>query len=200
MKKFLVFALSVLASTSAFAQFITPNPGDDIVQSDFVQDTKSEYNYTFTVLNISKDNVDATQNQPRIGDMLLFKINLSGKQPIADEAVMVNVAGLKDAVSFTEVTPGEVKGNNLEFPKLNKSADLWEEEYGFYVRVNDTKTEKLSATYKDTTLEIPLNLSRETRCKDCEVPKTGPAQLYVWILAAVAFFVGIIGLKSFKRG
>ena len=176
MKKLLIFGLSVFAFSSTLA-----------------------YDSSFTVINLSKDNVDATMNQPQIGDSLQFRLDFTGNAPIADEEIMVGVSNLQNEVTFLDTVPGKLVNDMIEFPDLNKESDIWEEQYAFTVRVKDTNANSISASFAEETLIIPLNLSKESRCEDCPLTETGPKDMYLWILAALAFFAGIVGLAHFKK-
>ena len=159
----------------------------------------SAYDTNFTVINVSKDNVDATQNEPQIGDVLFFQLNFSGNEPVADESIAVDISNLKDVVTFVSTDPGTVDADMIQYPDLNNAADIWEEEYGFYARINDTTATSVSAAFQGTTLTVPLNLSKESRCEDCDLSETGPESLYLWIFAAFVLLAGFVGLAHFKK-
>lgn len=119
MKNFLyAFTFSVLLAPSAWAQVDMP-PNENI-----------------TVINASQDNQDALMVGARPGDILRFQYTVQSDTELSNFVPMLSLGDFSGG-TVTDAGQGVLDAGNLVFPMLENGIPPVQENYTFFVRVNE---------------------------------------------------------------
>lgn len=95
----------------------------------------SNYDASFTVRNVSQNNIDATTRNVKPGDILMYQLQLTGVAPVTNEVVRVRTGSLENIMTLVDSTDGRLEGSYIYFPTVTDPKTRWTRTFAFYMRV-----------------------------------------------------------------
>lgn len=145
------------------------------------QDAPPGVSSSFSVVNVSQDNVDGTKIGARPGDVLRYELSFSGSGIFQNFVPEVMLTDVLEGTEVVNLGGGTLSTTKLTFPGFSDfgtcSTDCTKT-FSFFVRVKPdcAKKTSLKADYASDSLRVPL---------DCELTHTGPNGLVFAILGLV---------------
>ncbi len=127
----------------------------------------------FSVLNVSQDNVDATQSGVRAGDVLRYEIVFDGGEM---PEMAIDLSDVLAGARMVNAGGGILNGTILAFPESLCLTTCEGQTFSFFVRANQDCEEGavLDVAFGEQSLSVPLH---------CALAKSGPGALIIAILA-----------------
>lgn len=160
----------------------------------------TSYNASFTVRNISQNNVDATKQVVKPGDILMYQVQLTGITPVSEEVIRVRTGAIEGTMTLVDSTDGRIEGSYLYFPTVTDAKNSWNRTFAFYMRVESQpvkSTVAMNFGAQTTTINIGggvVSPRTENNTTPTTVPKTGANYNNSFLL-----FGGILGLLVILR-
>jgi hypothetical protein len=165
----------------------------------------SAYTSTFTVRNISQNNINATTTVVQPGDILMYQVQLSGSQPVTNEVIRVRTGQLAGTMTLVDSTDGRAEGSYMYFPTVTDAKSRWERTFAFYVRIESVPRQS-SITMNFNAKTLTVNLSEVSVMNNppvtmvppqtSSVPTTGAD--YNWMYVLMSGLV-VISVVVFRR-
>lgn len=146
---------------------------------------------SFSVVNMSKDNADATQSGVQAGDILQYTFAFeSNTEDVTNFIANFDVSGLIGKVEFTELGLGQLNGNMITYPSYSNKAPC-DSSFSFVVRVkpcDELDSKNLSASIDGLNRSLAVS---------CGLSPTGPSQYIVF--ASVLAIMSLMVIFFFSR-
>jgi len=135
----------------------------------------------FSVVNVSKDNADATLVGARPGDVLRYELTFSGSGSFLNFAPEVMLTDVLEGTEVVNLGGGTLDGTTLTFEGFSDfgtCAESCTKTFSFFVRVKPNCADKksLTADYSADSLRVSL---------DCKLAQTGPNGIVFAVLGLV---------------
>lgn len=168
-------------------------------QADFV----TAYNSTFTVRNVSQNNVDATNRAVKPGDILMYQVQLEGTAPVNNEVIRTRTGALEGTMTLVDSTDGRLEGSYIYFPNVTDDKNNWKRTFAYYMRVEREPVKPvvtMSFGAQDVTVNIEGAFAQPTASLNTNtpeaVPQTGANYNLLLVLGA---FVSLMILGRIRR-
>jgi len=147
---------------------------------------------SFSVVNTSRENKDATQEGARPGDTLRYSFVVQSDQDVLGFVPQVEISDVLAKSALIDAGLGSVSGTQLVFPEIQRVAPV-REEFSFFVRVNPDcprNSQNILASFSGEQLQVPIV---------CELVPTGFGYNRD-VLFILAFLIFVIALfLMFRR-
>ena len=140
---------------------------------------------SFSVVNISQDNKDASLSGAVAGDILRYELVLNSEtEDILDYEAFIDVSGLVDQVEFTDLGLGSLQDGIIAFPSFSKAAPC-KQVFSFFVQVKECKEgqSSLRADAEGQSAQVPRN---------CDLSATGPAPNWILLMGVLVLCLGVM--------
>jgi hypothetical protein len=154
-------------------------------------EAQSNFDVSWSAVNISKDNANAITNGVRPGDVVRYEVVLTGGAGPGNYNPRIDMGDVLSTAEVVNLGGGDLEENELVFPpELCAGCD--EQRFSFFVRVKDICDTAESMTISLNTVSIVVPL-------DCDLPDSGSSIL---LFLSIGFIISIMGyfIFSLRRG